>query len=92
MVKVPFHLIRVNTSEGSLEIIFPYGNKWWKLDWDKVPDRFKHLYVVYLKLQGIEIPDHLKEYQVNTLSMDNIDISIDLDKCVQVPENYPLGV
>ena len=92
MVSVPFHVIKVNQRRDKLEIVFPFGNTWWRLDWDKVPERFKHLYVVWLKLQGKEIPDYLKDYEVETLSVKEVTVRIDLDKCEQVPENYPLAV
>lgn len=92
MVYVPFHVIRVNVTAKGLEIIFPFGNQWWRLSWDKVPSRFKHLYVVYLKLLGREIPDYLKEYEVETINVENVSVRIDLDKCEQIPHDYPIGV
>lgn len=91
MVEVEFHLIRVNKRGDKLEIVFPFDNQFWKLDWDKVPSRFKHLYVVYLKLQGREIPDYLREYEVETITVSDVSVRIDLDKCRRVPPNYPLG-
>ena len=90
MVEIPFHLIRVNIRNGKLEIVFPYGNDWYRCDWDNVPERFKHLYVVWLKLQGKKIPEHLKEYEVETVSVKSTKIRIDLDKCERVTETYPL--
>ncbi len=92
MVRVPFHKIRVNKRGDTFEIVFPFGDQWWALDWDKVSSRFKRLYVVYLKLTGAEVPDYLKDYEVSTISVDDVSIPIDLGKCRQVPENYPLGV
>jgi len=90
VVDVPFHLIRVNLGREGLEVVFPLGNNWYRCKWDKVPERFKHLYYAYLKLLGKPIPDWLKEYTVKTISIENTIISIDLDNCREVPEGYPL--
>ena len=44
IVRIPFNLIRVNQGREGLEVVFPYGEDWYRLDWEKVPDRFKELY------------------------------------------------
>lgn len=90
MVDIPFNLIRVNIGKEGLEIVFPVGNNWYKCKWDKVPSRFKHLYYAYLKLLGRPIPEWLKDYEVKTISIEDVAISIDLDNCHEVSEKYPL--
>jgi len=91
VVKIPFNLMSVNQGREGLEVIFRYGNAWYKLPWDEVPDRYKELYVVYLKLSGIEVPEWLRTYDVDTVDISAIDIEIDLNKCIEIPENYPIG-
>jgi len=92
MAKVSFPLIRLNETPTGREIVFPYGNDWYRMPWEDVPDRYKQLYAAYLKLQGIEIPDWLAPYDVGTIDLTTTDVEIDLSKCTQVPEDYPLGV
>ena len=89
-IKVPFNLIRVNEGREGLEIVFPYGNDFYRMKWDKVPDRFKELYVVWLKLQGMTIPEWLKEYEKDTIDVSDVSVEIDLDNCEKIPETYPL--
>ena len=90
VVKIPFHLIHVNSGRSGLEIIFPHNRKWYRLEWSKTPEKFKILYVAMLKLQGIEIPEHLKQYERNTIDLSEIEIEIDLNECEEIPEAYPL--
>ena len=93
MAKVNFSLIRINETPNGREIVFPYGKEWYKMSWEDAPERYKQLYVAYLKLQGIPIPDWLTSYDVvGTIDMSSIDVEIDLNKCVEIPENYPLEV
>lgn len=91
LVKIPFNLIRLNEVAGEKEVIFPYGNGWYKLSWENTPERFKELYVVWLKLQGMEIPDYLKDYEKDTIDIKDVDIEIDLSKCEKIPAEYPLA-
>lgn len=92
MVEINFSVIQVNEIPEGKEIVFPYGDKWYRLDWDKVPPRFKHLYVTYLKLLGREIPEWLSEYETDTITVSNVNVDIDLDNCEEIPEEYPMGV
>ena len=89
IVTVKFHLIKVNYVSGKPEIVFPYGNDFYRMDWDKVPEKFKILYVVWLKLSGKEIPEHLKCYERDTVDVSDTNIEIDLDYCEKVPPAYP---
>jgi len=34
IVRIPFNLIRVNQGREGLEVVFPYGEDWYRLDWD----------------------------------------------------------
>jgi len=79
MITISFNKIYVNTVafEGA-EIIFSYGDKWYRMKWDNVPDRFKQLYVLYLRLQGIEVPSSLQDYIVSTLNVEDLQIELDL--------------
>ncbi len=94
MARVRFFAIRVNETREGREIVFPYGQEreWYRMSWEDVPERYKQLYVAYLKLSGIEIPDWLKPYDTGTIDLTSADVEIDLSKCTQVPESYPLGV
>lgn len=88
-VKIPFNLINVNQGRESLEIVFPYGKDFYRLDWDKTPDKFKELYVVWLKLNGYKIPEWLKDYDREIVVTD-VSIEIELDECEKIAERYPL--
>lgn len=90
MVDIPFHLIQVNETREGREIIFPYGTDWYRCPWEKVPSRFKRLYVVKLKLMGYKIPDYLKDYETETITVSNVNVSIDLDNCKIIPSEYPV--
>ena len=91
VVKVRFNLIQVNEIGESREVVFPYEGRWFRMDWNKVLERFKVLYVAMLKLQGLEVPEDLKEYERDTIDVSDIDIEIDLNQCEEIPEMYPLG-
>ena len=91
-VKVPFNLISINETPRGREIVFVYGNDFYRMDWDKVSDRFKELYVVWLKLQGKEIPEWLEECEKDTIDVSDVSVEIDLDECEKIPATYPLGV
>ena len=91
LVKVPFNQIQVNmvAFEGA-EVIFPYGDKWFRMKWDDVPTRFKQLYVLKLRLEGVRVPDALEQYVVGGIDVSDLDIELDLTKAEEVDENYPL--
>ena len=89
-VKIPFNRLHVNEGREGLEAVFNYDRNWYRLSWDKVPEKFKILYVATLKLQGLEIPEHLKEYERDTIDISDISIEIELDECEKIPESYPL--
>ncbi|HDD44012.1 MAG TPA: hypothetical protein ENG63_04020 [Candidatus Desulfofervidus auxilii] len=91
VVKVLFNLINVNQREKKLEIVFPYGKDWYKLDWEKVPEKFKILYVAALKLQGYKVPDYLKEFERDIIEISDVNIEIELDECEKIAFEYPLG-
>ena len=80
-VKIPFNLIRINQVRESLEVVFPYGNDFYSLKWDFVPDKFKELYVVWLRLNGYKVPDWLKEYEKKVVDVSDVNIEIELNKC-----------
>jgi|GEM_PF-6465839 len=90
-VKVPFNQIQVNlvAFEGA-EIVFPYKSKWFKMRWNNVPDRFKQLYVLKLRLEGVKVPNALKQYIVNDIVIGDLSIELDLDKAEEIDENYPI--
>ena len=89
-VSVPFYRMYVNQGRDGLEIVFNYGKNWYRVDWNRVPDKFKILYVAMLKLQGLEIPEHLKKYERDTIDISDMNIEIELDECEKIPETYPL--
>jgi len=91
-VNMPFNVIRINEIEGNREIVFPYGNDFYRMEWDKVPSRFKELYVVWLKLQGMTVPEWLKNYEKDTVDVSDVSVEIELDECEKIPATYPLGV
>ena len=90
MVEIPFYSINVNSGREGLEIVFNYNRKWYRLKWDKVPEKFKTLYVATLKLQGLKIPDYLKKYEKDIVNVSDLSIEIDLNECEEIPETYPL--
>lgn len=89
MVTVKFYQISVNLTDAAREIIFPYEGKWYRMDWENVPDKFKQLYVAYCKLNGVEIPDFLKPYDIGTFDISTTDIELDLTLAEEIPETYP---
>ena len=89
IVKIPFNLIKINKTRESLEIVFPYGNDFYRLDWDKVPNKFKELYVVWLKLNGYKVPEWLKDYE-REIVVSDVSIEIELNECEKIAETYPL--
>ena len=91
LVKIPFNQIQVNVVafEGA-EIIFPYGSKWYRMKWNNVPARFKQLYALKLRLEGVRVPDALEQYVVGNIDVSDLDIELDLAKAEEVDENYPL--
>ena len=88
--KVPFHHIKVNKRQNEREIIFFYEENWYRLDWAKVPEKFKILYVAFLKLQGSDIPNDLKEFEKDIIDISDTNIEIDLDACEKISTTYPL--
>jgi len=92
LVKVPFNQIQVNAVafEGA-EIVFPYENKWFRMKWGNVPVRFKQLYVLKLRLEGVRVPDALQQYVVDNMNVSDLNVELDLDKAEEVDENYPLS-
>ena len=90
-VKVPFNQIQVNmvAFEGA-EVIFPYGDKWFRIKWDDVPTRFKQLYVLKLRLGGVRVPDALQQYIVDNIDVADLSIELDLDKAEEIDESYPV--
>jgi len=91
IVEIPFNLVRLNEVANTREIVFPYGNDWYRMSWEDTPERFKELYVAWLKLQGIEIPEWLKDYEKDTIDIKDVNIEIDLSKCEKIPAVYPLA-
>ena len=91
LIKVPFNQIQVNVVafEGA-EVIFPYENKWFRMKWDDVPTKFKQLYVLKLRLEGVRVPDALQQYIIDTIDVSDLNIELDLDKAEQVDESYPV--
>ena len=90
MVKINFHQIENNEAFGEREIVFPVQGKWFRMKWNNVPEKYKQLYVVYLKLQGIPIPAWLKKYETKITSVDDTTIEIDLTKCEEITKEYPI--
>lgn len=38
MARVKFSAIRINETREGRKIVFPYGNDWYKMPWEDVPD------------------------------------------------------
>lgn len=92
IAKIPFNLIKVNSVDGRLEVVFPYGSDFYRCDWEDVPDRFKELYVLFLRLSGCSVPEYFEDYVVDIIDVEDLDIEFDLDKCGSVPLTYPVEV
>ena len=89
---VKYNTIQVNKTASGYEIIFPVGSRWYRLSWDLVPDRFKQLYVVDLKLRGVSVPDFLASYNTDPVEIGDATVDIDLSLCDEVPEDYPVSL
>jgi len=89
---IKYSVIQVNRTSEGYEIVFPCNGKWYRLSWDLVPERFKQLYVVDLKLQGISVPDFLAPYNVDPVEIGDTTVDIDLSLCDEVPEDYPVSL
>ena len=90
MAKVPFTAMRVNVTPEGREVIFPYGPSWYRLKWADVPERFKVLYVAKLRLNGYDVPDDLKPYERDSVTLDDLTVEVDLTKAEEVTGEYPL--
>lgn len=90
MPEIPFNMMFVNKTREGIEVIFQHYGKWYRMNWENVPERFKHLYYAKLKLEGKPIPDFLKPYEVKEITIENAVVRIDLDDCEEIPETYPL--
>jgi len=90
MVSVPFHKIHVNTTPNGKEIVFKYEDKFYRMDWANVPDKFKQLYVAKLKLEGIAVPEDLASYDVGTFDLSDTNIELDLNSAEEISATYPL--
>ena len=91
VVNVKFRDIRVNTTPSGREIVFRYGDQWFRMGWENVPDRFKELYVAYLKLMGFGVPEDLSEFDRETYDIGDGSVEIDIDKAIKIHEIYPIG-
>jgi len=90
-VKVPFNKIQVSLAKDRRVILFPYGDEWYEMEWDKVPGRFKELYVLKLKLSGVRIPEDLKEFEKDWIEVSEVEVKLDLSKARAINElNEPL--
>lgn len=91
LMEVRFRDIRVNTTPSGREIVFRYGDQWFKMDWESVPDRFKELYVAYLKLIGADIPDDLSKFDKDVYNIGDATVEIDIEQVEKIPEGYPIA-
>jgi len=89
MIQVEFYKIHVNSGREGLEIIFPYNDKWYRMKWKDTPKKFKILYTARLKLDGIPIPNELKEYERKRVDIEDLMIELNLNKAEEVIETYP---
>ena len=74
MIELKFQEISTNEYDEGREIVFPHDNKWFKMAWADVPEKFKELYWVQLALENAEIPPDL-----DYISVTVTDGSIELD-------------
>lgn len=73
------------------EVIFRHKDKWYSIDFEYIPEKFKRLYVFKLKLEGYKIPEDLLKYDTDTINTDTT-IEIDETKAVEIQEEYPISV
>ena len=83
---VHFANISINTVNGGREAIITVGRWSYSLPWDKLPDRFKQLYVAWLRLQNANIPDDLQQYVTDNIDISNLYFDINLDEAVLLSE------
>jgi len=90
-IEVKYHQIQVNVkANGEREIVFPYGGKWYRMNWSDVPDTFKEMYVADLKLHGYSIPDDLIAWDEEFPHIGDAVVFLDLTKAEEVGEGYPM--
>jgi len=77
---IHFANINVNVVNGVREAIVMINHWSFSLPWDKLPDRFKQLYVLWLRLQNIPVPQDLQQYVVNNIDVANLYFDINLDE------------
>ncbi len=83
---VHFANISVNTINGEREAIVTVGRWSYSLPWNKLPDRFKQLYVAWLRLQNLAVPQNLQQYITNNIDISNLYFDINLNEAVLLSE------
>ena len=83
---VHFANILINENNGKRELIINIGKWAFSLSWDKISDDYKYIYVAWLKIQNLSIPDDLQEYIMDTIDISNLYFDINLDGAVLLSE------
>lgn len=83
---VHFTNILVNENNNKREVIINIGKWTFSLSWDKIPDNYKYIYVAWLKIQNLSIPDDLQEYIMDTIDISNLYFDINIDEAVLLNE------
>jgi len=93
VISVPFHRVHLNLRpDSSPEVVFRHGNVWYRVEWSKVPDRFKELCALKLRLEGRSLPEWLEGALGDKVDVRSFEIEFDESVCEFIPENYPLGM
>lgn len=81
-VKMYFSKFNINDVNGVRYVTFSLnkGKSVYQIKFDDMPDKFKYLYVLYLRLVGVNIPEDLSGYITNTIQVDDLSIEVDLSK------------
>ncbi|RLB10375.1 MAG: hypothetical protein DRG27_03145 [Deltaproteobacteria bacterium] len=85
-VKLHFSKFNVNEVNKERVVVFVLNDgKWtYQIDFADMPDKFKYLYVLYLRLLGKQVPDDLSDYVADAIQIDDFSIEVDLSKAVLV--------
>lgn len=84
MTELGSHEIQVNEGPDGKEIVFPVGDKWYRMPWDNVPEKFRKMYWALVRLSGGEIP---KDLDYDSVVVNDAVIELDMEYAEEMDED-----
>jgi len=85
-VAIPFRVIQHNITPEGEEIVFPYGDRWYRCPISKVPEKYFKLRDVYLWIEEGKTVNRIVRLNLNVPPI----VEIDLEECEEITETYPI--